>query len=111
MTSKGNRVLRKFFDYTSLTLVPNIDVYMITTTGTQLMSYSALPFQLDDVKKSMKSSKHNSVYHVVLQLKNSNYIYLTGHIKFDSDHFDIYISPSLRRLLPRIHPSLLSAGS
>ena len=77
MTSKGNRVLRKFFEYISLSVVPNIDVYMVTTTGIQLMSYSTLPFQLEDVKRSMKS-------YAVLQLKNSNYIYLTGHVPQDA---------------------------
>ena len=108
MSSKDNRVLRKFFKYYSISLVPNIDVYQVDTLNLQLIGSMICPFELDDIEKCMKSCKHENVYHAIAKLKNSNFIYLKGHIQFDSDHFDIFISQNLKDLIPYVGSSLLS---
>ena len=109
MSSKGdNRVLRKFFTYSYTSIIPNIDVYQVDELEVQLISSTFCPFQPDDIEECMKSCKHENVYHAIAKLKNSNYIYLKGHVQFDSDHFDVFISKKLKNLLPYISSSLLS---
>lgn len=108
MSSKDNRVLRKFFKYSSLSILPNIDIYHVDTSNLQLISSNFCPFQLEDIEDCMKSCKHENVYHAIAKLKNSNFIYLTGHIQFDSDHFDIFVSQNLKDLLPYVGTTLLS---
>ena len=110
MSSKDNRVLRKFFDYTSMSILPNIDVYTIQNSDINLTQDIASPFQFNDVEICMKSSKHNNIYHAILKLKNSTFIYLKGHIQFDSDQFELYIAPSIKELIPFMHRSLLPSG-
>lgn len=110
MSSKDNRVLRKFFDYISLSIHPNIDVYTVRNTDTILGNYTPTTFHVNDVETCMKSHKSNGVYYAVLKLKNSTYMYLTGHVTFNSDHFELYIASSLKELLPFIHISLLPSG-
>ena len=108
MSSKGDRVLRKFFKYSLTSIIPNIDIYHVDESDVHLISSTFCPFGLEDIEICMKSCKHENVYHAIAKLKNSNYIYLKGHIQFDSDHFDLFISQSLKNLLPYVGFTLLS---
>jgi hypothetical protein len=96
----------KFFDYIDTTVFPNIRLYNYNDNNTIIESPSIIPFTQECIHEYIWGYKYMKKYYSLLKLKNSNYVYIKGHIDFDSDEFKIYMGNSLSTIISYMSESI-----